>query len=107
MQSPLRGAVVAALALAASPALAGSMTLSVTTAQGTATRTITVPDAHLARVATVYRTLLALDPGATNAAVFEALAQSVFRGIRDNVLSVERSEAETTAKAGVTPVDMQ
>lgn len=89
------------------PAWAGSITISFTTAQGTLTRTVTVPDAHIARISDAYKGLLQLSPTSTNNQVFQAFAQQMFDTIKATVLTFERTQASQAAETGVAAVDMQ
>lgn len=106
-----------AFMILASPAFAGTLTLSVTTSGGTLTQSVTIPDADIARVVTAYKAAYpqtcdtATPPNCTsnttNAQVFRALAQGIFAGIKANVLSYEQGAAASSVTSAVNPVSMQ
>lgn len=84
-----------------------AMTLSV----GTLTRTKNISAENLPRFIAAYKAAYAdrwvagnppvpFEP--TNQQVFNAFAEGIFEGIKDNILNYERGQAAATAQAGVT-----
>lgn len=72
--------------------MAETITLSITTAQGTLTRTRSFPDGSATRLVASTKARLGLDPAATNAQTFSALADEIFGSIQQNNLNWEHQQ---------------
>lgn len=81
--------------------MAETITLSYVNAQGTLTRSKSVPDGSGTRIVSSQKARLKLAANATNAQVFSALADEMFDSLKQNTLNYEREQARATADAGV------
>lgn len=90
---------------------AGELKMTVTTAAGTLTETVIVPDADLQRMTDAYSILYTTEDENGNPVVpnqvqtFRAMSRGIFRGIRNNVLRVEQEQAAKSAAEAVLPID--
>ncbi len=71
-----------------------TFTISLVVGAQTFTYTESPSDANAARIGPAYKTLLHLDPDATNQQVWNALGRGVANSIKTNVLAQERADAD-------------
>jgi hypothetical protein len=76
-------------------------TITLTYSAGNLSRSRTYPNGSGVRVVAAAKARLDLDPAATNAAVFNAIADEFFEVLRQTTLNYEREQARITADAGV------
>lgn len=81
-------------------------TITLTYSAGSMSRSGSFPNGSGARFVAANKARLGLPANATNAEVFNAFADEMFRNIAQNAVNYERQQAATVAAAGVSDIPL-
>lgn len=83
-----------------------SETITLAYSAGSLTRSRTFPNGSGVRVVAAAKARLNLNPAATNAEVFNAVADEFFRVLQETTLNYEREQARIASDASIAPMPM-